>query len=34
MGFVTGHEQTEIAPCLIAVAKSAKQLAKISPFWK
>jgi inorganic triphosphatase YgiF len=34
MGFVTGHEQTEIAPCLIAVAKSAKQLAKIAPFWK
>jgi hypothetical protein len=33
MGFLKGREQTEIAPCVAVVAKSAKRLASVRPFW-
>ena len=33
IGFVTGHEQTELEPCLTAVAKSAKRLGRAAAFW-
>ena len=33
IGFINGHEQTEIAPAITAVAKSAKRLGRATPFW-
>jgi hypothetical protein len=34
MGFVSGHEDTRAAPCIAAVAKAAKRLADIPPYWR
>jgi CHAD domain-containing protein len=34
IGFVSGHEDTQTAPCVAAVAKAAKRLADIPPYWR
>jgi hypothetical protein len=33
IGKATGQEQTEIAPCIAAVVKSAKRLERVPAFW-
>jgi triphosphatase len=34
MGFVNGYERAQIEPCIAAVTKAAKRLARTTPFWE